>query len=71
MKRIALLVSGVLLELVFLAWMLFKGTESIRALTETNPVLGWTGWALAWACGLGGAALLARALFTKSEAGTD
>ena len=71
MKNLGLVVSGGVLLLLFLSWMLFKGTDPVREITQSAPVLGWVGWGLAWACGLGGAALIARVITRRKPARPD
>ena len=62
-KRIALGVFGVLLVLVFFGWLLIRQQEHLGM----DSLLGWGACALAWACLLGGASLLARATFWRSS----
>mgnify|MGYP003420724398 len=62
-QQLGLILGGSGLIAVFLAWMLFKGTSVVRAWLDPNPLLGFVAWGIAWLCVLGGAALIARAVF--------
>lgn len=64
-RKLALLVGGTVLIGLFLAWMLVKGTSPVQSWTDANQVLGLVAWGVAWLCVLGGAALVARALFHR------
>ena len=60
------MVSGSVLIGLFLAWMLAKGTDAVQSWTDPNPMLGLVAWGVAWLCILGGAALIARALYRRA-----
>lgn len=62
-KKVGFVLAGGALVALFLAWMLFKGTDAVRAWIDPNPWLGFVAWGLAWLCVLGGAALIARVVF--------
>lgn len=62
-RKIGLLAGGIVLIGLFLAWMLFKGTDPVQSWTDANQLLGLVAWGVAWLCVLSGAALVARALF--------
>lgn len=62
MKKLGLFVGGAMLIALFLTWMAVKGTAPVQAVIQPQPILGWVGWALAWLCVFGGAALIAKAL---------
>lgn len=64
-RKLGLLIGGTVLIGLFLAWMLFKGTDAVRSFTDANQLLGLVAWGVAWLCVLGGAALVARALFPR------
>lgn len=62
-QKLGLILGGSLLIAVFLAWMLLKGTDAVQTWLDTNSLLGFGAWGIAWLCALGGAALIARAVF--------
>lgn len=62
MKKIGVLAAGAVLVAVFLAWMLFKGAEPVRAWLGGDALLGYVAMGAAWLCLIGGVALLAKAL---------
>ncbi|MGK3952566.1 hypothetical protein ACLKM7_09605 [Microbacterium sp. I2] len=64
-RKLGLMFSGAVLIMIFLVWMLFKGTDVVRSWIEANQVLGLVAWGAAWLCLLGGAALVVRALFPQ------
>lgn len=66
-RRLGLLFSGIVLIMVFLAWMLFKGIDAVQSWIDASGVLGLAAWGVAWLCLLGGAALVARAAFPPPE----
>ncbi len=68
-KRLGLLLGGGALVVVFLVWMLVKGTDAVQQLIDPQPMLGLFALGVAWLCLLGGAALLVRTFFPRSEAG--
>jgi hypothetical protein len=70
-KKLGLVLSGSVLIGLFLAWMLLKGTSTVRAWIDPNPLLGLLAWGLAWLCVLGGAALIARVVFRRDPDPAD
>lgn len=64
-RKLGLMVGGIALIGIFLAWMLVKGTDPVRSSTDANQLLGLAAWGVAWLCVLGGAALVARAILLK------
>lgn len=70
-KKLGLVLGGIALVGVFLAWMLLKGTSAARLWLDPNPLLGFVALGVAWLCLVGGAALLARALFPRKPEPID
>lgn len=70
-RKLGHVVGGIVLVGIFLAWMLSKGTSTVRAWTDPNPLLGLIVLGLAWLCALGGAALLARGAFRQGSSPAD
>lgn len=64
-KKLGLLLSGSILIALFLAWMLLKGTETVRSWTDAHDLLGPAALGLAWLCLLGGCALIVRAVYRR------
>lgn len=70
-KTVGFALAGSVLIAAFLAWMVLKGTDTVQAWLEPNPVLGFLVWGLAVLCGFAGAGLIARVVFRGGAGTTD
>lgn len=70
-KKLGLAIGGIVLIGLFLAWMLLKGTSTVQVWIDPNPSLGFVAWGIAWLCVLGGATMLARAVFRQEPSSVD
>lgn len=71
MKKALDAAIGVILALVFPAWMLGRFWGPLEDVMDTHPFLGLVFWGLAWVCLMAGLSLLARALVRTDESSPE